>query len=122
MADLLKVRAGIRHTPTLSTQHITDSGLIEITVSMSGDKMIHQIQEVGTTEEYLAVGDVTPGFLLIRNLDPTNYVELNTGASPANYTVKVKAGEIALFRMAYTAIKIIANTAACDVEFWLFED
>lgn len=67
----------------------------------------------------------TPGYAIFINHDSTNYVELgnHNGGSPI-YTAKLKAGEACLLRltMANTAINLRANTASCEVEYFIFED
>lgn len=93
-----------------------------IQVDVTGDAFTHEIQEVGTTEEELAQGaDLgTPGYLFIKNLDSTNYVEV--GSTTGVYDIKLKAGEIALYRHNSATIYAKADTAACKVEYWLIED
>ncbi len=93
-----------------------------IQVTISGDSFEHAIQSVGTTEEALAQGaDLgTPGYIFIKNLDSTNYVEI--GSTTGVYDIKVKAGEVALYRHNSATIYAKANTAACLVEYLLFEE
>lgn len=93
-----------------------------IQVDVTGDSFTHEIQEVGTTEEELAQGaDLgTPGYLFVKNLDDTNYVEI--GSTTGVYDIKLKTGEIALYRHNSGTIYAKANTAACKVEYWLIED
>ena len=80
------------------------------------------IQSIGTAEETLAVGDMTTyGWLYIRNLDATNYVQL--GFSTGVYGCRLEATEPALFRTEPGAtIYLKANTAACKVQFRWLED
>jgi len=98
------------------TRAITD--LIDVT----GDAFTHQIQSVGTTEEELAQGaDLgTPGYVLAINLDATNYVEI--GSTTGVYDIKLKAGEIAVWRHNSATIFAKADTAACLVEYIIAED
>ena len=93
-----------------------------ISVDVTGDALTHEVQEVGTSEEELAQGaDLgTPGYLFIKNLDATNYVEI--GSTTGVYDIKVKAGEVALYRHNSSTIYAKANTAACKVEYLLIED
>ncbi len=97
-------------------------GGLQITVS--GTNVHSTIQNVGITEEQIAFGDVaTPGYCYLRNLDPTNYIEIRPATAVADL-IKLKPGEIALFRLAAdcTAPFAIANTAGCELEIMLFED
>lgn len=82
------------------------------------------IQEVGTSDESLDFGDVsTHGWLFLRNLDETNYVEYGPDASGMVEIGKLEPGETALFRMVDgTDIKAKANTAACLVDVRCYED
>lgn len=92
------------------------------TVTVSGTATAHDVQNIGTTEETLALGEVTPtGYALFLNLDGTNYVEL--GKATGVYSVKLKAGEFALLRLdSWSTIYAKANTAAVDLEYVLLSD
>ncbi len=91
-------------------------------VSITGDAFNHDVQSIGTTEEELAQGaDLgTPGYVFVKNLDSTNYVEL--GATTGVYTIKLKAGEIALWRHDSATIYAKANTSAVLCEYIIVED
>jgi len=91
-------------------------------ITVDGDCFVHGTQSIGTTEEEIAqLADLgTPGWVLLINQDATNYVEV--GKSTGVYTVKMEAGEPALFRLDGTALLAKANTDACVVEFFIFED
>jgi hypothetical protein len=70
---------------------------------------------IGTTEEEVAFGELsTKGWVMMQNLDPTNYVQW--GFSTGVYGGRMRAGETAgPFRMDATSIFLRANTAACKV-------
>ena len=73
---------------------------------------------VGTSEETIAFGDVTPNYVLIQNLDTTNYVEVGPDSTGMVALVRLEAGEIAIFPMTSgVTLKAQANTAACNVMF-----
>ena len=57
-----------------------------IEVTVTGNAFSHEVQVVGTTEEQLAQGaDLgTPGYIFIKNLDATNYVEV--GSTTCSFT------------------------------------
>lgn len=96
--------------------------LAGLTFDQSSAKMIHSVQNVGTSEEAVDLGDVaTPGWALFINRDDTNYVTIRDG-SGGDDVVKLEAGEFALFRLATATPYAIANTAACDVEYVILED
>lgn len=80
------------------------------------------VQNIGTSEEELGTGGLsTKGWLYIRNLDATNYVQL--GFSTTVYGCRLEAGEFALFRTEPSAtIYLKANTAAVNVQYRWLED
>src|SRR5262245_13022898 len=76
---------------------------------------------VGTAEEPIPVGEVVNlGWTLIKNLDPTNDVEIRAAAAGTSVVV-VPAGKAALFHWA-SGVSVpvwLASGAACQVEFLL---
>ena len=93
-----------------------------IRVSVTGDSFTHEVQAIGTSEEEVAQGaDLgTPGYVLLKNLDTTNYIEV--GSTTGVYDIKLKAGEIALYRHNSATIYAKANTAECLLEYIIIED
>jgi len=91
-------------------------------ITVAGDAFTHGIQEIGLVEEEIAQGVElgTPGYLLIKNLDTTNYVEI--GSTTGVYDIKLKALEFALYRHNSGTVYALADTAACLVEYCLIED
>ena len=117
MANEISISASLAFDKT-----ITDSFSCQgLTFTMSGTEYIKNVQSIGTSEEALIVGDVTPGFILMKNLDPTNFVSFRSATGATN-TVKLKPGEIALFRSSGAAPFMIADTGACRVQYLLIED
>ena len=113
---------------TLTASMLFDKGGVtpkltaSIQATITGDAYTRGVQTVGTTEEELVQGaDLgTPGFVMIKNLDATNYVEI--GATTGVYGIKLKAGEFALYRHNSATVFAKANTTACNVEFFIVED
>jgi len=99
---------------------VSRSEVVQVTVT--GDAFSHEVQSVGTTEEALAQGaDLgTPGYMFIKNMDATNYVEV--GSTTGVYDIKLKAGEVALYRHNSATVYAKANTGACLVEYLLIEE
>jgi len=79
------------------------------------------VVSVGTSEETLSFGDITPGRIILQNLDSTNYVEYGpatgsyigrllpgatAGTAGSPHTINVTSG---------ATIYIKANTSACNV-------
>lgn len=77
---------------------------------------------IGTSEESIAFAELsTLGWVLMENLDSTNYVQW--GFSTGVYGGKMEAGESALFRLnPSSTLYMIANTSACKVNIYALED
>ena len=90
-----------------------------ISVDVAGDAFTHQVQAIPTSDTALVEGAAigTPGYVLVKNLDATNFVTVGLTSS---YAIKLLPGEIALFRAA-GAIYALADTATCNVEYWIIE-
>lgn len=87
-------------------------------VTVSGTAYVANIPSIGTADEVLALGDVaTNGYILLHNLDATNFITL--GADGSSYPIKVLAGEWSLLRWNGAAIHAKADTAACLLEYYL---
>lgn len=82
------------------------------------------VQSVGTSAENIDGGDVsTPGYLFLKNLDSTNFVEFGVDSSGFVKVGKIEAGEEACFRVAAsTTVQLKADTATCKVAYILTED
>lgn len=119
----LKLQLGIEQTPADARQAITQT-LISKTIAQTDDEAMYSGQAIGTSWEAVTIhADITtPGFVVVHNLDATNFVELDVEATGANPVVKLKAGEWAMFRLATTTLYAQADTAACDIEYWVWAD
>ena len=97
-------------------------GLASTTFDQANEGGAGRMQNIGTSEETLDEGAVsTEGWLLMINLDSTNYVRW--GFATGVYGGRMEPGEPALFRVnPSSTIYLIANTAACDVHYMLLED
>lgn len=72
---------------------------------------------IGTSEEDISFGDVTPRIVIIENMDATNFVKYGpkSGGSMVNFG-RVSPGGIARFEMgASVTLRMSADTAACNV-------
>lgn len=88
---------------------------------VSGTAGISNVISVGTSDESLALGDIsTIGWVYFKNLDGTNYISI--GSDGTLYPIKLKAGEFALMRWNAAAIHAKANTGACNFEYLLIPD
>ena len=118
MANELSVSVRISFSKSNSKISRASTASIDVT----GSEFTHQVQVVGTTEEEIAQGaDVgTPGYVWAKNLDATNYVEI--GSTTGVYDIKLKAGEIALWRHNSATLYGKANTSAVRLEYIIIED
>jgi len=97
--------------------------ITDLLIDMAGTHVTHLRQEVGTSEEALVLGDAgVGGWLLAINRDATNFIGIRSGTG-ATDLVKLLAGEFSLFRVHgdATAPFVIADTLACELEYWLLE-
>jgi hypothetical protein len=75
-------------------------------------------QDIGTSEEAVSFGDGVPGYIVARNLDPTNFVSLRFVSAGANAIKLDPNGGQACFQLGSgVSLFAIANTAACRVKF-----
>lgn len=70
---------------------------------------------VGTSEESVDFGDITPGLVILENLDATNFVEWTTVTT--NYDQKLLPNnDRAMFRFSSTqTLYVKADTASCNI-------
>lgn len=69
--------------------------------------------DIGTSEEDISFGDITPGFVIIQNMDATNYVQIGpkSGGAMIAYQ-KIRPGRFALIELdAGVTMRAKANTA-----------
>lgn len=79
---------------------------------------------IGTTHEAIPMGDVaTQGWAFFKNLDATNFVTIGIVVTATYYPMlKLKAGEFVLVRLSTNTIYAKADTAACQLDFIIFDD
>ena len=72
---------------------------------------------IGTSEEDIAFGDVTPRFIMIENLDATNFVKYGPKSGGSMVLLgRVSPGGMAPFELgAGVTLRMVADTAACNV-------
>lgn len=88
-----------------------------------GTKCIKNVQTIGTSEEALAIGEVTSaGWALFVNLDNTNYVLLRPGTGGTSFIELEPKGGFALFKFSTVSAwtpYAIADTAACRIAYMI---
>lgn len=97
-------------------------GKAGVRADVAGLRYAEYVQEIGTSAEALELGDVgTPGYVMIENLDATNFVSLRPTSSAADM-IRIRAGEFAgPFQLAAAAPFAIANTAAVRIRCLVIE-
>ena len=117
MASELSV--GIQFTFAKDGAGVTKSAAFQVTIS--GSYHVSGVQNVGTSDETIALGDIaTNGWCYFKNLDSTNFVTL--GADGSSYPIKLKAGEAAVLRWNGAAVHVKADTASCKVEYGIIDN
>ena len=89
-------------------------------INQVGTNSIGNVQNIGTTTEAIVLGDVTTiGYLMLINLDATNFVSVGLATpvttGPGNAFAKLLPGEFCIIPTRQTVIYALADTAACDV-------
>jgi len=104
-----------------SLKAVFQPGSVQVDQAAVGAHM--PVLSIGTSEETISLGDVsTAGYVCLRNLDATNYVELGPDSTGMVAMLKLKAGEVACFRLTSCTLKAQANTAAVKLQVMIFED
>lgn len=94
--------------------------------NMTGTKAVTNVMTIATSATALNLGDIvsvdssTPGWILIFNMDATNYVTFRNGSGGADL-IKILPGEFALFRLATATPFALANTAAVQIQYLVIE-
>lgn len=98
------------------------SGSYAGNTTMAGDQFIGNVQIVGTSNEAILLGDVTTTGMgvFLKNLDPTNYIEIFSDSGNTNLITKIGPGLPSLI-YPNAAIYGRANTAAVNLQVVAFE-
>lgn len=72
MANEIKVALVVSHTKTPKQGHTPPNQIQE---DQTGTGAFNNTVSIGTSEEDVSFGDVSPGLVLLYNLDTTNFVE-----------------------------------------------
>ena len=89
--------------------------------NMGGNFLIYDTISCPTSAQAIPLGQVTqPHWAVFYNLDPTNYIQLQNGASGAVFG-RLIAGDITPFCLDPTCVPFtVANTGACLLEYAIF--
>lgn len=128
MANELTIQGRIRYNPSSDRIVGIDSGLKDILVTMQENDYVAGTQVATNTEAALkANSDIsTLGYVLIINTDSEEAVVIghaDVAAADDARPIKIKAGEIALFRAnGDIYIKTVNASAEARIEFYAFEN
>lgn len=112
MGNIARIRASIELSGTNVEEQLAES----ITGTLAGLGFSKSEPVVQTTETAIVMPGVTnPGWVLVKNLDEANFVEL-TCTSGVYGTVKIPAGSPVLFYMDGAALYGKADTAPVQLE------
>lgn len=125
MPNELTINATIEYDDGIVSQ---SSQVVNRVVTLSTQRCVKLVQSVGTSEEAINLGDVTTlGYVMFRNLDPTNIIDIKTGTGGSLAarldpdTNSDGTGGLALLKLAegMQAPFAIAYTQACRMEIFL---
>lgn len=125
MSDEIKLSISLTYAKGGIAVDTSDMGLTALLFTVSGTDYVKSTQVIGTaSSEAIGKGEITtPGWLVVKNTDATNYVEIERATfTSTNGTVKLKAGEVAVFRIGSTAPHALANTGNCIIHYLMLED
>jgi hypothetical protein len=127
MANEITVAALLSATKNSLTATLQDPTPVtagSLNFTMSGNNSVSGIMSVPTTAGGTAIpkGSIgTPGWFLAINTDATNFVTVLSAVS-GTALVKMKPGEVCLFRFSTSAPAMLADTGACIVRYLMLED
>jgi hypothetical protein len=120
MANELSITASMTFAKGPTTARMGRGGVL---ASVTGTKVADLIQEIGTAAEALMLGDIsTPGYVLIENLDATNFVSIRAGSGGTNLIdipPNTTAGPFKL--SSASSPHAIADTAPVKIRYLLVE-
>lgn len=100
----------------ITKNNLTASGNGSKSVTLANDAYSSGVQSIGNTTEAIALGDAAnPGYLYVKNLDATNFIEigLTSPVTSGNAMIKLLPGEFAFLPTRQTTIYALADTATC---------
>lgn len=103
---------------------VARTGPTQLQVDQAKSEYHVVFQNIGTVAETIDTSAVTTeGYCLMKNLDATNFITYGPDSTGQVDFGKLKAGEVALFRIKDAiTLKATADTAACDVILHLWND
>lgn len=122
MASEITVTLSLSVTKNSVTEATGDQGLAGAQFTQSGRKVSKHEQTIGTSEEAILLGDITPPcWCYMKNNDATNYVSIRPATAAVNM-IKLEPGEAWCGRMEAAAPFAIADTASVPLFVMLVDD
>lgn len=110
----------------VSNGNLSDNLTVNQRVDQAAALAHNPVIDVGTSEEVIGTGDIgTLGWVIFRNLDATNYVDIGPESGGSMVAmIRAEAGEVAgPFRLKPgITLRAQANTAAVKLAMLLLED
>lgn len=126
MANKITIKAQVLNAPDNQLLGEVNSGLLDKTITQSGNDYTVGTQLIGSSgeEQIVVSGDIgTQGYWLIINTDDENYVNIGfadvSGPDDAR-PIRIDPGEFALFRAGNT-LYAQADTSDVKIKFYAFE-
>lgn len=121
MANEVTVTGSISVTESSITQAIAESAVQFDLANTGPTKFIDHVQEIGTSEEAIDLGDITaPGWCMMKNLDATNFIEI-FAVTAGTAMFKLLPGEFFLGKLSATAPFAKADTAVAHLRIFIYE-
>lgn len=122
MANELQLSMSIQHTKDPA---IGWSPRSAIQATQTGTGVYQQTVNIGTTAEAVSFGDVSPGLVLLYNLDTTNFVDfgMSDGGTlkPIGRLYPSSKWPAMFYLSAGQTLMMLADTASCEVHVVAYE-
>lgn len=110
-----EISANLSCSISSSGQTVLGSG--QFLADLAGAGFIGNEQTIGVTDETLTIGDVTtPAVVFIKNLDPDNFVQVDSANTYDKFPQKLFPGQAIMLLPETGAIHLKADTA--PVKIW----
>lgn len=88
-------------------------------IDVAGTKLVHNVQNIAITATELYTGDVgAGGIIVLVNRDTTNYIAVKCNGTEV---FQLLPGEPTVARLLQPDPNFVADTAPCELEYWLFQ-
>jgi hypothetical protein len=121
MANEVTVSASLSVTESSITKTMAESAVNFDLVNVTPTKFVEGLQEIGTSEEAIDMGDITaPGWCFMKNIDATNFIEIYS-ATAETAMFKLLPGEFFVGKLSATAPFAKADVAICHLQYLIYE-